>query len=440
MPLFNTGRRNVVAHVVMVLLGVLVGSSNLSAQNAVVQSLMFTDGQYNALLQASGLTSNIVFTLPSAGGMLSTTNSTWQRGGQAVLAGSNRLGSTDVGDLRLITNDSVRIHINGGPGAEEGWIGILSAAPIAPVHIAPQLSMATPGFHGAVRVEARVPSSFATNTFGGAQFTTLTVNGSDDLSNANTLFSNGAIVYYNNTNTSHPNQITGAASAVIMNPTSATGQIAQVSGQISAAILQGESNVSEVSVQRLSVEVRNNSTVSDLALIRTANPTIDGSASVTNAYAIAIDNLVGLPVVQNVRAILYNATSKEHRFAVDSIGRVAAGHDTPNGTLDVDGSVVFRPNELDINIVANQTIDPTGRTFVSVRNVTGSPFDIQLGDGIQSGQLLLLMNTGSSPVILYDSDVNLTLGATERKLFNRSSITLVWHQGSWIETSFTEIP
>jgi hypothetical protein len=89
MPLFNTGRRNVVAHVVMVLLGVLVGSSNLSAQNAVVQSLMFTDGQYNALLQASGLTSNIVFTLPSAGGMLSTTNSTWQRGGQAVLAGSN---------------------------------------------------------------------------------------------------------------------------------------------------------------------------------------------------------------------------------------------------------------------------------------------------------------------------------------------------------------
>jgi hypothetical protein len=399
---------------------------NAYSQHAVVQTLRLTDGMYNGLLQATGLTSNVTYTLPPSGGTLLTAGSVWTLGGQSLLPGpSGVLGSSDNVAVQLVTNGVPRLHINGAAGADIGWIGVGTTTPEAPLHVASTINPTTVGFHAGLRVATVLDASSTppTNSVIGGTVSILELPaGTNDLSNADIIFGAGGAVFSSNTATPPPGSLVGVIGNVTLTPPSpGMTPIVGVVGVYGTNSIESDANVTSSIGVLANNNVENNVTISRMAGVMVQQATVGTSTTITDnsgllvqapslgagstilSHAgIQIENVHALSGVTTSNAVYYDGPGIDD-FVVTSDSRVGVGTNAPDVSVDINGGLVVRPpTVIDIEAAGSATVTVGNRSFLVISNPNIGAGDvypnnapITLTNGIREGQLLIIRSGGT---------------------------------------------
>lgn len=152
-----------------------------------------------------------------------------------------------------------------------------------------------------------------------------------------------------------------------------------------------------------------------------------------NAGTNATTNFIGTTDAVDFRI----RTGNTARISISSAGRVGVGNTAPLVNLDVSGGLALRAVPLDQVGPGTTTIAVGDRSFVRLLPTVNANFI--LGDGLQIGQLLYLLNVGTfnftATVADNPATTNCNLVAT-RALGPKDTLTLVWDGTDWIELGF----
>lgn len=125
------------------------------------------------------------------------------------------------------------------------------------------------------------------------------------------------------------------------------------------------------------------------------------------------------------------------RFRIHSNGYIGVNTPSPNVNLDVNGGLAIRPPST-INLTAdNQSVTVGNESFLvlSTTNTTVNARTFTISNGLQNGQILVILFSGSGSQqcdIADTGNCNLTGGFTFQ---NGDTISLIWYGSTWYETS-----
>lgn len=434
-------------HRLIVVVGILFCTVVASAQHSVVQSLSLTNSQYRAQLTASGLTSNVTFTFPATGGTILTSGSVWALGGQSLLPGGGSLGSTDDANVQIMTSGVPRLHINGIAGVDQGWVGIGTASPTSPLHVAGSLNPTVAGFHAGLNVATTLDAASTPPTgavIGGTVSILQIPAGTNVLSAANTIFGAGGAVFSSYASTSPPVNLVGTVGNVTITP-SAPGMTALplISALFGTIDVQNDATVTDANAVLANTSVGTNSTVATTVGLKVLQTSVGTGSTVGTNTAVYIANQDGITGVTTSRALHYDGPGSSD-VVITAAGRVGIGTDAPDVSVDIDGGLVVRPPAvIDIEAAGSATVTVGNRSFLIIGNPNMGVADvfpnnapITLSDGVRDGHVLIIRSNGAQSIQFQDAAASLELGAANRNLGTNDTLTLIWYAGVWYETSF----
>ncbi len=433
---------------VIIVIGILFGAAVGSAQHSVVQSLSLTDGPYRAQVTASGLTSNVICTLPTSGGTIMTSGTVWALGGQSLLPGSGTLGSTDAASVQVITAGTPRLHINGAAGADQGWVGIGTTTPTSPLHVASTLNPTVAGFHPGLNVATTLDATStppAGAVIGGTVSILQIPAGTNDLSSSDIIFGGGGAVFSSNTNaTNPPGNIVGTVGNVTVTPGGAgMASLPLITALFGTIDIGDDANVTNAAGVFANISIASNATVTNTTGLRVQAPSLGAGSSVGTNTALYIANQDGITGVTTSRALHYDGPGSSD-VVITANGRVGVGTDAPDVSVDIDGGLVVRPPAvIDIEAAGSATVTVGNRSFLIIGNPNMGVADvfpnnapITLSDGVRDGHVLIIRSNGAQNIQFQDAAASLELGAANRNLGTNDTLTLIWYAGVWYETSF----
>lgn len=418
------------------------GFCSATAQNPIGNSFTLTSGTGRATLRASAVTGDHVYELPAGGGSLLTSASAWALGGQNLLpGGSGLLGSNDEVNLQLVTNGTPRVVLVGTAGANQGFVGINEASPVARLHVHDDISLATPGFASATRIAALLDAGPVDNSvIGGAVYGSLNIEGSNNLGGGIFLFGIGGQI---NVNYTAANGRLADMAGVVGNVTFSNGgqsmpEARAVTGVFGNVNLYSNAIAEQVDGVRASI-TGDGATIQRAAVLLVDQPYFTNS-TFNNFAGLRINDMSGMAgQATNLHAFRYDGPNQT---VIDANGYVGIGMLSPSTSLDVDGGVVIR-NDGTYDIDANGTNVPVGnRSFVVIRNQNGGTYGnntvVTLADGVRNGHVLIVHHAGGEGVII-EASGNLTANAD--RTYNGNDIGMyVWYNNRWNEMSFANNP
>lgn len=432
-------------HRLIIAVGILFCTVVASAQHSVVQSLSLTNSQYRAQLTASGLTSNVTFTFPATGGTILTSGSVWALGGQSLLPGGGSLGSTDDANVQIVTSGVPRLHINGIAGVDQGWVGIGTASPTSPLHVAGSLNPTVAGFHAGLNVATTLDAASTPPTgavIGGTVSILQIPAGTNDLSSSDIIFGGGGAVFSSNTNaTNPPGNIVGTVGNVTVTPGGAgMASLPLITALFGTIDIGDDANVTNAAGVFANISIASNATVTNATGLRVQAPSLGAGSSVGTNTALYIADQDGITGVTTSRALHYDGPGSSD-VVITSSGRIGVGTDAPTSSVDIDGGLVVRaPAVFDIDALGSLSITVGDRSFLVISNPAGGTYGaaalIVLSDGVRDGHMLIIRGGGTQTIRFADAAANLELAAANRDLNTNDMLTLIWYGTAWHEVSF----
>jgi len=427
----------------------LLSTAIMTAQNSVVQSLTVTNGPYRARLEATGLSSDVLLALPTSGGTLMTSGSAWVLGGQTLLPGAGSLGSTDAANVQVLTNGVARIHVNGLAGADQGWVGIGTTTPSAPLHAAGTLNPVSAGFHSGFRVATTLDATSAPPAgavLGGTvsilEIPAAGVGG--NLSSTDIIFGAGGAVFSSNADASNqPGNVVGVVGNITLTPSAAgMAPMPLVSSLFGSMDIGDNSNITNAVGVFVSASMQNNAIVQEMVGVRVQGPNVGTGSTIATNTGLYIANQDGITGVTTSRALHYDGPGTSD-VVIAANGRVGIGTDAPTASMDIDGGLVVRaPAVIDIEAAASTSIVVGNRSFIVISNPNLGAGDaypnnqvLTLSDGVD-GQVLLIRGGGAQGIRFVRTDANINLAAAGRNLGPNDILTLIWYGSTWHEVSF----
>jgi hypothetical protein len=126
-------------------------------------------------------------------------------------------------------------------------------------------------------------------------------------------------------------------------------------------------------------------------------------------------------------------TNNAEEMRITSAGNVGVGTSAPNTVLDMNGGLAIRPSST-INLTAdNQVVTVGNASFLALssNNATSSNRTFTLSNGLQDGQLLMILLIGNNAELADSANCNVS---STFSMSVNDTISLIWYGSSWYET------
>jgi hypothetical protein len=154
----------------------------------------------------------------------------------------------------------------------------------------------------------------------------------------------------------------------------------------------------------------------------------------TDGFQTGIDGTGNAIINQMETLPMIFKTDNVEQMRIAASGNVGIGVTSPNTRLDMDGGLSIRPSTT-VNLTADgQAVTVGNASFLvlSSNNATATSRTFTLSNGLQNGQILVILLTLNSAELV-DSG-NCALASTFAMSVN-DTITLIWNGSSWYETA-----
>ena len=168
--------------------------------------------------------------------------------------------------------------------------------------------------------------------------------------------------------------------------------------------------------------------INSLGIVRTISQNSYWS-TVGNSGTSSGTNFIGTTDAQN----LAFRTNNTEGVVLTTSQNLGIGTSTPNTKLDVDGGLSMRPSTTVSLTANNQAVTVGNRSFLvlSSDNATASNRVFTLSNGLQSGQVLVVLLTTNAAQLADSGNCNL---ASTYAMTANDTISLIWNGATWYET------
>ncbi len=130
-------------------------------------------------------------------------------------------------------------------------------------------------------------------------------------------------------------------------------------------------------------------------------------------------------------------TNNAEEMRITSAGSVGIGTSTPGTILEVNGGLSVTPGSV-VNLTTNNQVVTVGNeSFIILNNTGGSKFTFTITDGLTNGQILILLASSATNVVLIDSgNCNLDTNWNDKR--SGDVMMLIWYGSSWYEISHSD--
>ena len=127
------------------------------------------------------------------------------------------------------------------------------------------------------------------------------------------------------------------------------------------------------------------------------------------------------------------STDVVQAMTIDNVGNIGVGTVAPNTDLDIDGGLTIRASTTVSLTSDNQAVTVGNQSFLilSSNNGTATSRTFTISDGLQSGQILVILLILNSAELKDTGNCNL---ASTYALGVGDTITLMWNGSTWYET------
>ena len=155
-----------------------------------------------------------------------------------------------------------------------------------------------------------------------------------------------------------------------------------------------------------------------------------GWSTTGNSGTTAGTNFVG---TTDAQSLVFKANSTEGMRILTS-GYVGVGTTTPGTTLEVNGGLSISPPSV-VNLTTNnQVVTVANESFMILNNTTASKITFTITNGLTNGQILILLASSATNVVLKDlGNCNLSVDWNDKR--SGDVITLIWYGSTWYEVS-----